>query len=1111
MIFRVNSQVADNYSYDEIQAALTHCGDGNPIVWLQENWSKLIETVQTLATKYGQERKENIVGTVSATEAKEALKKHRGNVWHAVTECIEQRQKSFNFINTQGKYLREDIVTYLTVHYGDRELALRDLSRLQLKPFLLKVIGGPAGADNESGNLANETTEWSYPIEQNNSATQMDEKAQIGTNDELANGAKGSINNNQTDMLKDLELIIGNMEEKQSKQTETIINTIENLLGNMVAAPNRPLSRASSFSMVSFDRLDVKSPILLQQRDSPIADDDVETDVKHFMSRHIQDIVPDVAAMVDKELNVSNLPINSIDHDAIEKESKRLAAIAELENEAENNFQKLTEQYLEETFIQQTDSLETNQMESIEMAVTKVEDPAINHQVEQQQTVEILRNEETIEEEINETSQKPNSNAVRSKSTLPKFVINKAFAKKRQQRYDRAVIRTLERQLLNKEKNKKAIKDQLRPSKIGQGVMQSSTEDSSNEVRTSRATILAINRALREIQSSTDDSTAEVNVQQIGNSIAVSLVDSSNLNGNDEKSFSIVINEQGQADDEQIDQSQLNLSTENLTQVALSSVEDVQPSTSVIPQATDDSASIGDGAQRNLSDLFQDTKNLIQQMKNEIDEDIAMSVSEFDEDTEFYETDSEEYEDEEDEIDEEVTEVEEVQAENDESDEWVDEDDDDDDDVDNDDEEEISDSSDNEAFAEAHENIPTSPVEALHDAQSIVNTVEIAIENVPPVDAHAMNSDSQNAPISSSADLESLNNLQQNILEIQQSLGSSIITLNVDDNNTPMEALNTDQRTDSIAQDIPEASLSNADAHKQTTAAANMENTSNVANGNASDESDESDEPEDEESESVSVEVSEEINEPNVATITPVPIIIQPSHTSTGSSSTEQRNIRATASPGRETLIESYTYKRTTVPVLSECSRSQNCINILELQEKKVEIHPPDVKPISKSDSQKSLKIKNKIPVRKNSLPGTSPNIRNIQNELIKKQETQPEKNPGKKPSKIVPPKVYLKTLTNKTTEIIKSLQPEKKNKSSVVMTAEKQLKSTPKKKYYETCFSDDYQTSDDESVGKTPKNMVKPQVIYKNEEIDDPEVYIYFTNLILYFDNSIYVFVFNV
>lgn len=55
----------------------------------------MIETVQTLATKYGREKgiENNDVGTVSTEEAKEAIRTNRGNVWAAVTECVDNRRK----------------------------------------------------------------------------------------------------------------------------------------------------------------------------------------------------------------------------------------------------------------------------------------------------------------------------------------------------------------------------------------------------------------------------------------------------------------------------------------------------------------------------------------------------------------------------------------------------------------------------------------------------------------------------------------------------------------------------------------------------------------------------------------------------------------------------------------------------------------------------------------------------------------------------------------------------------------------------------------------------------------------------------------------------------
>lgn len=97
--------------------------------------------------------KVNTVGTISTIEAREALRLHKGNIWHAVTQCIEQRQKKYSEIASRGNFTREDIVTSLTAHHGNMELALIELNKTQLKPFLMKIWGPPAGVDNECGNF----------------------------------------------------------------------------------------------------------------------------------------------------------------------------------------------------------------------------------------------------------------------------------------------------------------------------------------------------------------------------------------------------------------------------------------------------------------------------------------------------------------------------------------------------------------------------------------------------------------------------------------------------------------------------------------------------------------------------------------------------------------------------------------------------------------------------------------------------------------------------------------------------------------------------------------------------------------------------------------------
>lgn len=602
--------MADNYTYDEIQVALTHCGDSNPINWLQENWPKLIETVQTLATKYGQERKENIVGTISAIEAKEALKKHKGNVWHAVTECIEQRQKSFNFINGQGKYLREDIVTYLTVHHGDRELALKDLSRLQLKPFLLNVIGAPAGADNESGNFAIGNTERPF----GNDSRSADANTLENIKSEISNANIV----NKTDMLKDLETIIGNMEQKQSKQTETILNTIENLLGNIVTNPNRPNSSASNFSTNSYDRIDVKSPIVMQSKDNEFQDEDVENDVKNFMSRHIQDIVPGVAAMVSEELN--NATNESVQKTKAKDEAKRLA-LAKIETESNANMLTAVEQNVDQmTFDEQSTIFNIN-VQKNEMAIEKIQDPTIIVQCSHHNPPEVRVGEE--ETKTKSAILQTDDQAKPKPNVMPKFVINKGTSRRNRQ-YQRAFIRNIEKEMLKKQKSKNS-QDEV-------SIQTTLVETTTEGIATESIRIEGTKEASVSIPTETQPNLISVA------SNSVHAEPKQQLESESEMTFTMVITEQSQAEAEQIDQSRLSPSAPPTVPH-----DTVMPSTSAQSQVAD---TIGPEVQRNFSELFEDTKSLIQQMKNEIDEDIAMSVSEFDEDTEYYEsTGSEEYTD----------------------------------------------------------------------------------------------------------------------------------------------------------------------------------------------------------------------------------------------------------------------------------------------------------------------------------------------------------------------------------------------------------------------------------------------------------------------------------
>ncbi len=114
-IFNNKKKAAEEHGFtpEDIQVGLAHCGDFDPVEWMVDNWNNMLDTVVTLvmrsrgsagkfrvncrkypqASNAGRELEENNVGTLSRLEAKEALRKHRGNMWEAATECVERRQE----------------------------------------------------------------------------------------------------------------------------------------------------------------------------------------------------------------------------------------------------------------------------------------------------------------------------------------------------------------------------------------------------------------------------------------------------------------------------------------------------------------------------------------------------------------------------------------------------------------------------------------------------------------------------------------------------------------------------------------------------------------------------------------------------------------------------------------------------------------------------------------------------------------------------------------------------------------------------------------------------------------------------------------------------------
>ncbi|XP_035779405.1 E3 ubiquitin-protein ligase lubel-like isoform X3 [Anopheles albimanus] len=284
---------AERYQFtaEELQAAMNHCGEKHPVQWLRDNWNKLIETVQTLATKYGHEKRENTIGTISIAEARDALRLHKGNIWRAITECIEQRQRKYREIASKGNFTREDIVTSLTAHHGNLELALVELSKTQLKPFLMRIWGPPNGADNDSSNLLlqqalkEDRTGISDDIEQfisahverellgegsqNENTTDVEkptperssiepEKLDEPVHDQR-NGTvveeqqheeevceEHAVTASNTEILKDIEALIMQMERNQESADVPVLRNIQQLLSQLAGPRSRAASVTSS-------------------------------------------------------------------------------------------------------------------------------------------------------------------------------------------------------------------------------------------------------------------------------------------------------------------------------------------------------------------------------------------------------------------------------------------------------------------------------------------------------------------------------------------------------------------------------------------------------------------------------------------------------------------------------------------------------------------------------------------------------------------------------------------------------------------------------------------------------------------------------------------------
>ncbi|KAH8402533.1 hypothetical protein KR222_008244 [Zaprionus bogoriensis] len=295
------------FTVEELEAALKYAGpDTHPIQWLRENWHKLVQTVQSLSTKYGQERAENTIGTISQNEARDALRSSGGNVWQAVADCIQQRQQKYRKLAAKGNFLSEDIVNALTAHQGNVEQALLELNRTQLKPFLMRIWGSPNGVENESVAIDTKSDIHEFLNTHALDCLQMPntEAGPVLANpfdtlytDDTHSPAKSTYATPspyqlEDSTLKNLEILIGNMEQNQAKQNQEVLRSIETMLETFKGKPDQEYETDPEVM-----RILTKSPISTLK--SP---DRANDDVKDFVWQHIQDIVPNLVQQVEQEL-----------------------------------------------------------------------------------------------------------------------------------------------------------------------------------------------------------------------------------------------------------------------------------------------------------------------------------------------------------------------------------------------------------------------------------------------------------------------------------------------------------------------------------------------------------------------------------------------------------------------------------------------------------------------------------------------------------------------------------------------------------------------------------------------------------------------------------------
>ncbi|XP_011310106.1 uncharacterized protein LUBEL isoform X2 [Fopius arisanus] len=140
----------NGFSADDLRVALAQ-GAANPLEWLTHQWPHLVDTVQVLVSTRGREMPDdrNDIGILSGQEAREALRSCRGDVWTAVTKAIQIRQQKCAGIMSKGNFPLVDVIKALNNHGGNEDVALLELQKNLLKPFLMRIWGPPVGVEND--------------------------------------------------------------------------------------------------------------------------------------------------------------------------------------------------------------------------------------------------------------------------------------------------------------------------------------------------------------------------------------------------------------------------------------------------------------------------------------------------------------------------------------------------------------------------------------------------------------------------------------------------------------------------------------------------------------------------------------------------------------------------------------------------------------------------------------------------------------------------------------------------------------------------------------------------------------------------------------------------